>query len=268
MKIIGIFIILLFLIGILGYLLSIILVFLDKKNIAKRVAAISSAVVLPLITAIVGYVVSITKLFKKDKTGALKVFIFSTATMLYTVILLLVSGNFKSYSIKSNAMLPTLSKRDVVLIYKIKPNEVDRGDIVTFKYPEKPSIVFVKRVIGVPGDIVEVKNDIVSINGKPLHREKIGMFALNKARHPIYKECIIRELYNNKELCYKTLEIFENEGKDFGPIKVPSGYFFVMGDNRDNSRDSRFFGFVPAENILGKAFFVYRFDLSKIKLLN
>lgn len=268
MKIIDFLVIIFVLLGITGYLLSIILVLLDRKNTAKKIAVISSALVLPLITTIVGYVISITKLLKKDKTGALKVLIFSTATLLYAVVFFLVSGNFKSYSIRSNAMLPTLSKGDVIIIYKIDPDEVDRGDIVIFKYPEKPSIVFVKRVIGVPGDTVEVKNDVISINGKPLHREKVGMFALNRARHPVYKECIIRELYDNKELCYRTLEIFENEGKDYGPVKVPSGYLFVLGDNRDNSRDSRFWGFVPAENILGKAFFVYRFDLSKIKPLN
>lgn len=183
----------------------------------------------------------------------------------------------QAFNIPSGSMKPTLLVGDFILVnklvygdwsigipftgidfysYKNRIAKPDRGDIIVFKYPENPKIDFIKRIIGLPGDIIEVRNDIVYLNGKPLKRKKIGFFNEKNARAIKYIETIPRK-YNEKKHEYTVIEIFDREGKDFGPIEVPDGYYFVLGDNRDNSRDSRFWGFVPDEYIIGQAFVIY-----------
>lgn len=201
-------------------------------------------------------------------------------TILYIVIVVSLIRVFlvQAFNIPSGSMKPTLLVGDFILVnklvygdwtfgipftsidfytYKNRLVKPDRGDVIVFKYPENPKIDFIKRIIAVPGDIVEVKNDIVYINGKPLPKEKDGIYSEHGENVQIYKECTIRKYHNNQKYCYKTMEIYEGEGKDFGPIKVPEGHYFVMGDNRDNSRDSRFWGFVPDDYIIGRAFVIY-----------
>ncbi|WP_457626416.1 signal peptidase I [Persephonella sp.] len=183
----------------------------------------------------------------------------------------------QAFNIPSGSMKPTLLVGDFILVnklvygdwsigipfsgidfysYKNRLAKPDRGDVIVFKYPENPKIDFIKRIIGLPGDVVEVKDDIVYINGKPLKRKKVGYFSEKNAKAVKYIETIPRK-YNGKEHSYTVIEIFDHEGKDFGPVEVPEGYYFVLGDNRDNSRDSRFWGFVPDSYIIGQAFVIY-----------
>jgi len=216
-----------------------------------------------------------------------KGYISTIKTIVYIVIAVSLIRVFlvQAFNIPSGSMKPTLLVGDFILVnklvygdwtfgipftgidfytYKNRMVKPDRGDIIVFKYPENPKIDFIKRIIALPGDTVEVKDDIVYINGKRLHREKAGFYSEHGEKVQIYKECTIRKYHNNKKYCYTTKEIYENEGKNFGPIKVPDGHYFVMGDNRDNSRDSRFWGFVPDNYIIGRAFIIYfSVDLQK-----
>jgi len=211
----------------------------------------------------------------KEKKTALDI----AKTILFIVLVVSFIRIFfaQAFNIPSGSMKPTLLVGDFILVnklvygdwsvgvpftgidfyaYKNRLAKPDRGDVIVFKYPENPKIDFIKRIIGLPGDVVEVKNDIVYLNGKPLKRVKDGYFMEKNARATRYIETIPRK-YNGKTHSYSVIEIFDKEGKDFGPVEVPEGYYFVLGDNRDNSRDSRFWGFVPDDYIIGQAFVIY-----------
>jgi len=116
---------------------------------------------------------------------------------------------------------------------------IHRRDVIVFKYPEDPDRDFIKRVIGLPGETVEVREKRVYINGKPLDEPYVRF--LEPPAQP-------SEMH----------EVTSFDVRDrFGPVTVPAGQYFVMGDNRDNSQDSRYWGFLPRENVKGKALMVY-----------
>lgn len=163
---------------------------------------------------------------------------------------------FQAFKIPSGSMLPTLQIGDHLLVNKfiyglkipftgkllvpiMKP---EHGDVIVFRYPEDESLDYIKRVIAVPGDTLEIINKQVYINGKKTE-DKTAHFS--------------DQLILPKEL--KDPRIFKaGPNKDnFGPILIPEGKWFVMGDNRDNSYDSRFWGFVDEREILGKAMIIY-----------
>ena len=144
-------------------------------------------------------------------------------------------------------MLPTLQIGDHLLVNKVlygvripivgtryfdffKP---ERGDIIVFVYPVDPSLDFIKRIVGVPGDIIEIRRKKLFRNGQMVdEREETYAQYLDASQNRVPRD-------------------------NWGPETVPDGHVFVLGDNRDNSRDSRFWGFVPFANIKGKAFVVY-----------
>ena len=152
-------------------------------------------------------------------------------------------------------MKPTLLVGDFILVNKLvyRFSEPQRGDIVVFKYPIDPNIDFIKRIVALPGEEVEVRNNQVFINGKPLPLIEVGRGEENGVRKVIYEE-VLPEGIKHKVQFY---EDFPFSKRDFGPVVVPPNHYFVMGDNRDNSEDSRYWGFVPRENIVGKAFVIY-----------
>jgi len=131
---------------------------------------------------------------------------------------------------------PTMSGLERMLL-PIDP--VRRGDILVFKYPQDPERDFIKRVIGLPGETLEVRNKKVFINGKPL------------------AEPYVHFLFPPEERAPGDVNFDLSEKSDYGPVNVPAGHYFMMGDNRDNSEDSRYWGFMPADYIKGKALFVY-----------
>ncbi len=110
----------------------------------------------------------------------------------------------------------------------IHVQDPQRGDIIVFEYPADPSIHYIKRVIGVPGDTVEVRNKVLYLNGQP-----------------------------QTEPYVQLVRGYPGPGDDFGPVTVPEGKYFCMGDNRDESYDSRFWGFVDRSAIVGKAWIFY-----------
>ena len=131
---------------------------------------------------------------------------------------------------------PTMSGLERTLL-PIDP--VRRGDILVFKYPQDPERDFIKRVIGLPGETLEVRNKKVFINGKPLD------------------EPYVHFLFPPEERAPGDVNFDLSEKSDYGPVTVPERHYFMMGDNRDNSEDSRYWGFMPADYIKGKALFVY-----------
>jgi len=171
------------------------------------------------------------------------------------IVLLIRAFVAQAYNIPSGSMQPTLLVGDFILVNKLvyRFSEPQRGDIVVFKYPIDPNIDFIKRIIALPGEEVEVRNNQVFINGKPLPLIEVGRGEENGVRKVIYEE-VLPEGKKHKVQFY---EDFPFSKRDFGPVVVPPNHYFVMGDNRDNSEDSRYWGFVPRENIVGKAFVIY-----------
>jgi signal peptidase I len=128
---------------------------------------------------------------------------------------------------------PTASSIDRALL---PIRDVRRGDVIVFKYPDEPERDFIKRVIGLPGETVELKAKKVYINGQPLDEPYVH-FLLPASEAQEITSFDVRERY--------------------GPVKVPDNQYFVMGDNRDNSQDSRYWGFLPAHYVKGRALMIY-----------
>ncbi|OGU51722.1 MAG: signal peptidase I, partial [Hydrogenophilales bacterium RIFOXYA1_FULL_63_33] len=154
-------------------------------------------------------------------------------------------------------------------------NNPKRGDVMVFRYPGDPSLDYIKRVIGVPGDVVEYRDKKLTINGKPVPATNTGTYnyvgnGLNYITAMVYKERLngadhIMMTEPDKPSVYPTQVVdfpyrencsYNAEGEGF-VCKVPQGQYFMMGDNRDASNDSRYWGFVPDRNIVGKAFFIW-----------
>jgi signal peptidase I len=190
---------------------------------------------------------------------------------------------YEPFKIPSSSMVPTLEIGDLILVNKfiygirlpiinkkiISINDPQRGDVMVFKYPKDPSLDYIKRVVGVAGDKIVYKNKRLTVNGKEVSYEPLPDYLdeehlsyskqyrellshsphriLNDDRAPTYVQN--PDPFPGRDQCSYTLEGFA--------CTVPSGHYFMMGDNRDNSLDSRYWGFVPDENIVGKAFFIW-----------
>jgi len=197
---------------------------------------------------------------------------------------------YEPFKIPSSSMLPTLFVGDLILVNKfaygirlpilnkkvIEVGNPQRGDVMVFKYPEDPSVDYIKRVVGVPGDQVVYKNKRLLINGNEMTYEAKPDFLddehliyfkqytenLTGVNHQILNSdqapADVRDPHNfpKRENC-----TYNSDG--FACV-VPQGEYFMMGDNRDNSLDSRYWGFVPDQNIVGKAFFIWM-NLGNIK---
>jgi signal peptidase I len=200
---------------------------------------------------------------------------------------------FEPFKIPSGSMIPTLHVGDLILVnkfhygfrlpvinYKLtQGSPVNRGDVMVFRYPPKPSLDYIKRVVGVPGDKIVYLNKVLTINGQPVSKVAIPEFfdADNMRYSKQFEEDLpigsapaeMSTLRKHRLLNDEKTPNFVSGINDF-PFKenctysveglectVPAGHYFMMGDNRDNSLDSRYWGFVPDKNIVGKAFFVW-----------
>ena len=157
---------------------------------------------------------------------------------------------FQAFKIPTGSMEPNLLVGDHLIVNKavfspsatgleraIMPRrDIRRGEVVVFKFPKDPSRDFIKRVIGLPGDQIELRRKKVYVNGQALD-EPYAHFITPLSPESDRRSSDLRE--------------------EYGPVTVPSGQYFVMGDNRDNSEDSRFWGFLPASYVKGKALFIY-----------
>ncbi len=197
-------------------------------------------------------------------------------TVVYAVLIALVvrTGLYEPFSIPSGSMIPTLLVGDYLFVSKFSYGysrhslpfslplipgpgrawftEVERGDVVVFKTPEDNRTDFIKRVVGLPGDTIQIKNSVLFINGVAAPRERAGDFTYSKGQ-ALFRVMRFRETLPNGRSHY-VLEQTESMPQDNTPeYRVPPGRYFVMGDNRDDSQDSRFIGPVPAENLVGRA---------------
>jgi len=181
------------------------------------------------------------------------------------LVLLLRSFLFEPFQIPSGSMLPTLKIGDFILVNKFdyglrlpvlgktiyEVGQPSRGDVMVFKYPEDPNINFIKRVVGIPGDTVEYRNKVVYVNGAMQTLTRVvpdGSLVV-----PPLTEEASEELGDREHRIWRRM----TQGRDFPPIQIPEGQYFVMGDNRDNSNDSRVWGFVDDSLIVGRAFAVW-----------
>lgn len=213
---------------------------------------------------------------------------------LFPVILavfLLRSFLVEPFRIPSGSMIPTLVTGDLILVNKFtyglrlpvlntkvtEGKPLTRGDVIVFRYPPKPSLDYIKRVVGLPGDEVAYLNKELRINGQPVPKVRVADYFGDNAADgrvhmrywPQFDETLgqnTHRLLNYPDVRAGVSEIdtmaFEHKDQCRYSVegvvcKVPEGHYFVMGDNRDDSLDSRYFGFVPDGNLVGKAFFVW-----------
>jgi signal peptidase I len=173
---------------------------------------------------------------------------YAESLVIAAIIALIVRSLFiQAFKIPSGSMEPTLLVGDHLLVNRLSYvmkvpftdivllnlGKPERGDVVVFRYPEDPKLDFIKRVIGIEGDTVEIRDKLVYINGKRA-----------EDRHAFFRDSVIRSLHDPSK-------------DNYGPILVPKDSYFVMGDNRDNSRDSRFWGFVNRDHLVGRALILY-----------
>lgn len=189
------------------------------------------------------------------------------------IALIIRSVAFEPYNIPSSSMVPSLLIGDYLFISKysyglskhsfpfslpiipkgrIFYSEPERGDVVVFKVPKDNKTDYIKRVIGLPGDKIQMIGGRLYINDKEVERELIGREYWQTEQGNIYYTKYMETLPNGiKHLIYEINDYGRADNTD--PVIVPEGHFFMMGDNRDNSEDSRFWGTVPAENLEGRA---------------
>jgi signal peptidase I len=200
------------------------------------------------------------------------------------IVFLLRSFLFEPFKIPSGSMIPTLLVGDLILVNKyhygvrlpvinkkiVANHDPQRGDVMVFRFPRNPNIDYIKRVIGVPGDEVAYLSQRLIINGQPVSLERDGEYydeerlgyaaqfreRLGNVEHRILVDPQRSPFYGSGDASFPGRENCRYSAQGV-VCKVPPGHYFMMGDNRDNSEDSRFWGFVPDENIVGRAFLVW-----------
>ncbi len=208
------------------------------------------------------------KLAEEEEESAAEPIVVEYSKSFFPVLLLvLVVRSFliEPFQIPSQSMLPTLEVGDFILVNKyayglrvpilgykfIEVGDPQRGDVMVFKTPEDNSTNYIKRVIGLPGDIIAYRNKILTINGEPIDERLLA----DLPEGQLYRKRIYEEMLEDA-----THRIIKYAGLNPGGEKewvVPEGEYFLMGDNRDRSKDSRFIGTVPDRNIVGQAFAIW-----------
>ncbi len=195
---------------------------------------------------------------------------------IFLFVLLLRAFVVEPFRIPSGSMMPTLLVGDFILVNKfayglrmpvtksklVEIDEPQRGDVVVFRYPKEPKLDYIKRLIGLPGDRIAYHNKTLYVNGKAMPQERIGTYEAVGSGKRMQGAWKLRENLDGVEHSI----LINPRVPDFGPgchvlaggeVTVPEGHYFVMGDNRDNSNDSRCWGFVPEQNLVGKAFMIW-----------
>ena len=185
---------------------------------------------------------------------------------------------FQPFTIPSGSMMPTLLVGDYIFVNKFAygyskyslpfapdlfsgrlfGSDPKRGDVVVFRFPPNPEVDYIKRVVGLPGDRIQMIDGVLHINGQPVPKQPDGSFNSDYRLDPGQDVPVFRETLDTG-VSYDTLDQSPNSrGDNTREFIVPAGHYFMMGDNRDNSADSRFdVGFVPAENLVGRASVIF-----------
>ena len=203
------------------------------------------------------------------------------------IVFMLRSFLVEPFKIPSSSMRPTLEVGDFILVNKftygirlpiiekkiVEINQPQRGDVLVFRYPQDPSLDYIKRVVGTPGDEVTYKDKKLTINGQPAPQKADGTYSYVEGTLAFVTTQRFVETFGDKPHTVANLPdappvsvgrvrafpgrencVYNDSGFT---CKVPAGQYFMMGDNRDNSEDSRYWGFVPDDHIRGKAFFIW-----------
>jgi len=185
------------------------------------------------------------------------------------IVLLIRSFIAEPFRIPSSSMVPSLLIGDFILVNKfsyglrlpvlntkiLRIGEPKRGDVLVFRGPKEPNINFIKRVVGLPGDKIEYRDKQLIINDEPVPQVPLGAYIGTGSNQDPIARTLISEQLPGRE--HKMLLSSNEAPYGFSTWTVPAGNYLVMGDNRDNSSDSRVFGFLPEENLVGKAMFVW-----------
>ncbi|ALG66677.1 signal peptidase I [Beggiatoa leptomitoformis] len=210
--------------------------------------------------------------------GQIPFFVDLARSLLPVFIIVLVLRSFlvEPFRIPSGSMMPTLLVGDFILVNKytygirlpvlnwkiLNINEPRRGDVVVFRYPENPTIPYIKRVVGVPGDKIEYHhiNKMLYVNGEPILQVPLGAYIGMGSSADMTQqkaEELTEHLFDKKHSILIIPEKRTPIPQTISSWNIEKNQYFVLGDNRDNSLDSRFWGIVPEENLIGKAFFIW-----------
>ena len=203
------------------------------------------------------------------------------------VVMVLRSFLYEPFNIPSDSMVPTLETGDFILVNKfeygvrlpiinskiIDVGSPERGEVAVFRYPPQPSISYIKRIVGLPGDHIVYDHGQLSINGEKVSKTPIQFSrdkdSLDTPASIYHQETLGKHTFTMRELegvnvarqapflNYVDNGKYSAENGLYWEVKVPEGHYFAMGDNRDQSADSRFWGFVPEENLTGRAFYIW-----------
>lgn len=203
------------------------------------------------------------------------------------VVVILRSFLYEPFNIPSDSMVPTLETGDFILVNKfeygvrlpiinskiIDVGSPERGEVAVFRYPPQPSISYIKRIVGLPGDHIVYDHGQLSINGEKVTKTPIQFSrekdSLDTPTSIYHQEILGAHTFTMRELegvnvarqapflNYVDHGKYSAENGLYWEVKVPEGHYFAMGDNRDQSADSRFWGFVPEENLTGRAFYIW-----------
>jgi signal peptidase I len=225
---------------------------------------INLALILSVLTLISGLVVALDKLVwrtgKQKKASIALLTLVEYARTFFPVLLFVLivrSFVFEPFRIPSGSMMPTLLQGDFIFVKKytyglrlpvtetkiLDTGEPQRGDVVVFRLPSDPSINYIKRVVGLPGDVVTYRRHVLTVNGEVVHVE----------RHPHATRSDPRYVEQLGDRTHEILIRDENHVTPGDAFEVPEGHYFMMGDNRDNSTDSRYIGPIPEANLVGEA---------------
>jgi len=183
------------------------------------------------------------------------------------VVLILRSFVVEPFRIPSGSMMPTLLVGDFILVNKysyglrlpvtntkiLSLGKPERGDVAVFKYPKDPKIDYIKRIVGLPGDRIAFRGEWLYVNGERIAQTPVGVYGGDAAGRMKGAQLLTENL-NGVE---HQILLDNRNSRPSGEWLVPEGAYFVIGDNRDHSNDSRFWGYVPEEYLVGKAFFIW-----------